>query len=57
MVFDKKMHQTRWEREKDSSLLFTIIPNDQNNGLNETAVSMVLSRLHRILDGNEPYGC
>ena len=34
-----------------------IIPNDQNNGLNETAVSMVLSRLHRILDGNEPYGC
>jgi uridine kinase len=31
-----------------------IIPNDKNNGLNETAVSMVLSRLHRILDGNDP---
>ena len=30
-----------------------IIPNDQNTGLNETAVSMVLSRLHRVLDGPE----
>ena len=30
-----------------------IIPNDQNTGLNETAVSMVLSCLHRVLDGPE----